>query len=293
MRTDTLAYISPDGTETPLTKQPDLDVHWALGVTGRFMPPTSRVEDEVFGQAGTRLRAVNVGARDVTLPLTVIGVDELAVRAKLRALIRTLNPQRGDGRLRVTAADGTVREITCRYSEGLEGRESRQDSGPVFQRAVLVLRASDPYWYDTAPQQQTYTTGTPRAFFASPFFGSQVLNSETIFGSQVVSNDGDVETWPIWTVHGPCTSITLSNDTTGETINLPITLTAVQVVTIDTRPFRKTVRRDDGTNLYGSLSATSSLWSLPLGDSTVTISLPGATTDSFVTLTYARRWLTP
>lgn len=290
MNTDLLSFIAPDGVETVLTRQPDLDVHWALGVTGRFMPPIDRVEDTVFGQAGTRLRAVNVGARDVSLPLTVIGGDEVAVRTKLRALIRTLNPQRGDGRLRVTAADGTVREMVCRYSEGMEGEESRDDTGKVFQRAVLVLRAADPYWYDTTAQSQTYNLGPIRTFF--PILPLR-LASESIFGSQVVTNDGDVETWPVWTVHGPCTSISLSNDTTGETINLPITLTATQTVTIDTRPFRKTVRRDDGINLYGSLTPTSSLWSLPLGGSTVTISLPGATGDSYVTLNYARRWLTP
>lgn len=292
MKTDTLAYVDPDGAVTPLTGQPDLDVHWALGVTGRFMPPISRVEDTVYAQAGARLRSVRVDAREVNLPLTVIGVDELAVRSKLRALIRTLNPQRGDGRLRVTAADGTVRELTCRYSEGMEGQESRSDSGAVFQRAVLTLRAADPYWYDVAQQSQTYTAGQAGLFFASPFFGLR-LSSESVLGSQVVINDGDVETWPVWTVHGPCTSITLSNDTTGETIMLPVTLTAAQTVTIDTRPFKKTVRRDDGTNLYGSLSAMSSLWSLPLGGSTVTISLPGATVDSYVTLNYARRWLSP
>lgn len=292
MRTDTLDFVSPDGTVTRLTGQPDLDVHWALGVTGRYMPPISRVEDQVYGQAGGRLRAVRVDTREVNLPLTVIGVDEAAVRSKLRSLIRLLNPQRGDGRLRVTSIDGTVRELTCRYSEGMEGSEARGNMGQVFQRAVLVLRAADPYWYDVEQQSQTYTAGQAGMFFASPFFGLR-LSGESVFGTQVVSNDGDVETWPVWTVHGPCTSITLSNDTTGETINLPISLTAAQTVTIDTRPFRKTVRRDDGTNLYGSLSATSSLWSLPLGDSTVTISLPGATVDSYATLNYARRWLTP
>lgn len=292
MNTDELSFVAPDGAVTPLTRQPDLEVHWALGVTGRFMPPVEHVEDPVYGQAGTRLRAVSVAARDVNLPLTIIGDDETAVRSRLRTLVRMFNPQRGDGRLRVTAADGTVRELVCRYFEGMEGRESRDEMGQTFQRAVLVLRAADPYWYDTAPQSQTYTTGQAGSFLGSPFFGLR-LNSETIFGSQVVANDGDVETWPVWTVHGPCTSITLSNDTTGQTISLPITLTATQTVTIDTRPFRKTITRDDGTNLYGSLTAASALWSLPVGDSTVTISLPGATTDSYVTLNYARRWLTP
>jgi phage-related protein len=290
MADEVLSWVDPAGVVTVLTDQPDIEVEW--GLLGRFMPPSAMVEDDAPGQAGSLLRQVRVRPREVTLPVTVFGADFTELRTRMRSWLRLFDPTRGDGRLRATAPDGAVRELTCRYTTGLEGLETFEH-GFGHARMVLVLRAHDPFWYDTAPQSQTYTTGAQPVFFSDPFFGSPKLASDTILGTQTVSNGGDVEAWPVWTVHGPASSITLSNDTTGQTVDLPVTLTAAQTVVIDTRPFRKTVLRDDGTNLYGSLSNTSSLWSLPTGDSTVTISLPGATSESYVTLVYARRWLSP
>jgi phage-related protein len=282
-----ITWVDPDGAETVLSDQGTARVSYEMA--GRFMPPVSFIEDDIPAQDGARLRAVRVRPREVTVPVAVVGADQTEVRTTLRTLMRTLNPKRGDGRLRVTGPDGTVRDLTCRYSQGLEISE-QFEKFVGWQRAVLVLRAVDPYWYDTAATSTTYTVETPEPFF--PIFPLK-LNSDTVLGTQTVDNTGDVEAFPVWTVHGPCTSITLANSTTGQTIDLPITLTSTQVVTIDTRPFRKTVRRDDGTNLYGSLSTSSALWVLPTGLSTITVELPGATVDSYVTLTYSRRWLSP
>lgn len=286
-----LQFIDPAGTVTELSDLPGVR---ALGDTGLDMPAVTMVEDTVPGQAGSRLRQVRIAARDAVLPFHLNAASDAALRDLLRTLARRLDPQRGDGKLRHTAIDGSMRELTCRYSGGLEGARTNGQAGPTFRKGALLFRAHDPYWYDTAGQSQTYTTGAQPVFFSDPFFGSPKLASDTVLGTQTISNAGDVEAWPVWTLKGPASSpIVLQNDTTGQEIRLAVTLTAAQSVVIDARPFRKTVRRDDGTNLFGSLDPTSALWSLPQGDSTVTISLPGATADSFVTLNYARRWLSP
>jgi phage-related protein len=284
---EVVSWVDPDGAVTPLSDQGSARVSYELG--GRFMPPVSFIEDDVPRQDGARLREVRVAPREVVVPIAVVGADQTEVRTTLRSLMRAFNPKRGNGKLRVTAPDGTVRDLTCRYSQGLE-IEEKFEKFVGWQRAVVVLRAVDPYWYDTAATSTTYTVETPEPFF--PIFPLK-LNSDTVLGTQTIDNTGDVEAFPVWTVHGPCTSITLSNSTTGQTIDLPVALTAAQTVTIDTRPFRKTVSRDDGTNLYGSLSTSSSLWVLPVGLSTIVAELPGATVDSYVTLTYSRRWLSP
>jgi hypothetical protein len=282
-----ITWVDPDGAETVLSDQGTARVSYEMA--GRFMPPVSFIEDDVPQHDGARLREVRVAPREVVVPVAVVGADQAEVRTTLRSLLRLLNPKRGNGRLRVTAPDGTVRDLTCRYSQGLE-IEEKFEKFVGWQRAVVVLRAVDPFWYDTAPTSATYTTGSQTTFF--PFF-PLVLNSDTVFGTQVIDNTGDVEAFPVWTVHGPCSSITLTNTTTGEVTDLPVALTASQVVTIDTRPFRKTVTRDDGTNLYGSLTTASVLWNLPTGLSTITVELPGADVDSYVTLVFSRRWLSP
>jgi hypothetical protein len=284
-----LTFVDPAGTEHVLTTDVDVDVEF--GVEGRFMPPVESVLERIPGQPGARRRQTQFGVREVVLPLEVFGGSEIGLRTRLRELVRAFDPTRGDGILRSTGPDGTVRQITCRYSTGMEVVEGLDLLGNV-QRAALVFAAADPFWYDTGPVTSTFTTGAAANFLGDPFLPIK-LASDTILGEQTVINDGDVETWPIWTVAGPATSIVLENVTTGEVIDLPIVLTAGQSVVIDTRPFRKTVRRDDGTNLFGSLTTDSSLWSLGEGSTTIRAEVPGSTTDTFVTLVYARRWLAP
>ena len=285
---DGLEFVAADGSVTNLRELPGVR---ALGDTGLDLPPVALVEDDVPQQPGSQLRAVNLRPREATIPFYLSQADELSLRTLLRTLARRFNPAAGDGKLRVTSVDGTVRELTCRYTEGLEGSRVRGAAGAVWRRGALVFRAFDPLFYDTTPQSQTYTTGVQKTFLSSQFL-PLALTSDVILGSQTVSNSGDVEAWPVWTVRGPATSVKLTNVRTGQVIDLPITLTAAQTVVIDTRPFRKTVTRDDGTNLYGQLSTASVLWSLPTGDSTVMTELPGAAAGSFITLTYQRRWLT-
>lgn len=284
-----LQYVDSAGAVLELSELPGVR---ALGDSGLEMPPMSMVEDVIPGQAGAQLREVRVAARDAVLPFYMEQGSETALRDLLRSLARRLNPQRGDGRLRHIATDGTTRDLTCRYTGGLEGDRVRGEAGPTVRKGALMFRAHDPFWYDADPMTSTFTTGAVRNYLGNPFLPIK-LTSDTVLGEQTISNDGDVETWPVWTVKGPASSIVLTNVTTGQEINLPIALTAAQSVIIDTRPFKKTVRRDDGTNLYGSLTAASSLWSLGEGPTTIRTEVAGSTVDTFVTLVYSRRFLTP
>lgn len=284
-----LQFVDSTGTVLELSDLPGVR---ALGDSGLEMPPMSMVEDVIPGQAGSQLREVRVATRDAVLPFYMEQSSDTALRDLLRSLARRLNPSRGDGRLRHIATDGTTRDLTCRYTGGLEGARVTGQATANTRKGALLFRAHDPFWYDATPTTVTYVTAPPQAFLGDPFLPLK-LTSDTVFGTQTVDNTGDVESWPVWTVKGPAAGIRLDNVTTGKVIDLPITLTAAQTVVVDTRPFKKTVRRDDGTNLYGSLTATSSLWPLIEGAQTVRIEVPGSTADTYATLMYARRYLTP
>lgn len=284
-----LQFVDSAGAILELSDLPGVR---ALGDSGLEMPPMSMVEDVIPGQAGSQLREVRVATRDAVLPFFMEQSTETALRDLLRSLAKRLNPQLGNGRLRHIAVDGTTRDLTCRYTGGLEGERVRGQAGPVYRKGALMFRAHDPFWYDATAMSSTFTTGAQPNFLGDPFLPIK-LASDTVLGEQTVSNTGDVEAWPVWTINGPATSITLSNVTTGETLTLPITLTASQSVIIDTRPFQKTVRRNDGTNLYGNLGAGSALWSLRQGDARINTQVAGSTVDTFVTLVYSRRFLTP
>lgn len=292
MRTDKLVWVQADGAAFPLTGQPDLDVHWALGVDGRFMPPVELLEDEVPEQAGTRPRGVKVKPRDVVLPITVFGADEEGLRDRVRRLLREFDPTRGAGRLRCTAVDGTMREVVATYSDGMTGKEFAGETGVRWQRLVLVLHAHAPYWQDTDPTDLTYRAASQGAFLSAQFLPVK-LTSDTLLGEQTLTNDGDRTAHPVFTVRGPATSFTLANDTTGESFTYEAPLADGEVLTIDTRPFVRTVRTADGTNRYAQLSIGSVLWHLPPGPSTIRLDLEGSTEASYVTVSFRRLWLAP
>jgi hypothetical protein len=101
-----------------------------------------------------------------------------------------------------------------------------------------------------------------------------------------------VESWPVWTITGPGSSPILRNLSKNVFLSLPVTLLAGESVVIDTRPGRKTVTKQDGSSLFGSLTQTSSLWSLLPASNSVRIEFTGALAGvSTVTLNFRRRYL--
>jgi phage-related protein len=283
---DKFYWVDANGLEYPIS-----DNHLIItGPEGRFMPPISFTEEEVPFAAGTRLRNVKVGAREFDLSIYIDGVSEADARAKTRNLLRVFNPLVGDGKIKVAATDGTQREINCRYSSGLE--ISEKDSAKIgnMQAVVLVFRAFDPYWYDSVTQVLTFNTGQPATFFPFPPLR---LSSSSVFADTSIDNTGDVEAYPEWIVTGPGNGIVLRNYTTGEMIELDVTLGIGESVTIDTRPFVKTVTKNDGTNLFYTLSDASSLWTLQPGVNSVRLEMSDATDQSSIQLSYKNRYWGP
>lgn len=286
--TETLVFFNPLDEEVEFSS-PTADTRW--GVSGRFMPKIDFVEEETPGRPGARIRRVKTPPREIGVPVWFHGATSADLRAQLRTIVRRLYPTLGDGRLRCTGPDGTVRELVCRYAQGLEGAETVENGGTLALGAVLVFRAAeDPFWRALTPTTIDFTTGTPPAFF--PMFPMRLARS-SIFGGVEVVNDGDVEAWPIWTISGPGAGLTLTNDTTGEALTLSTTIAAGESITIDTSPGVKTVLLNDGTNLYPDLDSASVLFSLAPGPNAITVDLIGSTADSEVTLSYRPRYLTP
>ena len=284
---DLWEWIDADGSVHTLTQPGVAKV--LKGVEGDGMPPVSFVEDEVAFQPGSRLRTVKTGARLVSLPMAFLAASSTELQAQLRAWLLALHADRGDGQLRYTGPDGTARVLACRYADGMGLVKSADTRMPTWQKAVVAFRAFDPYWYDAADVTIGFTAEDAPSFF--PFF-PLVLGAASVFSGLTVTNDGDVEAWPVWTIQGPCDSVTLRNLTTGKVLTLARSLSFGGVVEIDTRPGEKSVTlAATGANLYGDLASGSSLWSLPRGANTVRIEMDGTDGNSAVTMGYRRRYL--
>jgi len=285
---ETLEWIDPDGDVTVL------DVEW--GASGRFAPPAELFTAPIPLGAGSVLQHVRHAERTMVLPLFIDAADAVTLRQTTRALVRALDPLRGEGKLRDTAPDGTVRSLSCRCVDGLQlGETWGHEAGEIHQRAAARFLATDPYWYEVEPFSQVYRLPEETVPFF-PFL-PLVLAPSNVLENQRVSNTGDVEAWPVWTITGPADSVTITLAASGvspaRSLVMPAGLLSSEVVVIDTRPLIKSVVDDSGANRFGDLTLASSLFSLRPGTNDIDLQVDGANLDTSVVLTFQRRYLTP
>jgi phage-related protein len=283
---DALTWYEPDGTPHALSGNAIVNV--LVGRRGLFGPPAALIADAVPLQPGTRVRAIRLEPREVDLPLFVEAADPAALRAQLRAIDRWFDPTRGDGRLRVTSPGGDVRELVCRAPLSLQVDEGTADAWGRQARALVTLYAADPDFLAATPTAATFSLGTPAVWFPLP---PLLLTPSVIAASATVTNPGDADAHPVWTITGPAAYVTLRNTTTGQSLTLARRLYAGDTVVVDTRRGVRTVSMA-GANVYNQLAAGSALWWLTPGANTVQVEMPGVSTASSVGLSYYPRYRT-
>lgn len=293
---DTVTWIDYRGRETVLPV--------GQGVDGRFLPPVITDTVRVFGEAGERRLRQEHDAREIVLPLAIKlegCPPEQVLRESLRLLGCQLNTIVEPGILRVQSGTLPAREIIASYTGGYEFFETNSR----VAQPVLVLRAHEPYWTSIADTTLTFATGTGLPFFVpdpadAPDFviGNPMpaftLSVDTIAGAQNILVPCDVKVWPVWTLTGPASDVVLSNLTTGLDINLTgITLGPGDVITIDTRPGRKTITDQTGANRFADLDPASTLFPLEPGTNSLLLLVDGFVQgQTSLTLAYRERFLT-
>ena len=277
---ETLEYVNAAGTVLTLSSG---DLRWMYGMDGRGIPPVAVDETANRSGAGSVLTLLRSDARTVQIPVVVTG----DLRTVLRTAATVMDPTLGDGRLVSQVDAAPERELVCRYVGGLQWTEDQ----PTLMKQVIAFRAFDPFWRDTVDATGSWTLGDTGVWL--PFPPVKVVASD-LFAAAAPDNDGDVEAWPVWTVSGPTTSVTLANVTTGRSLKVAVALTAGETLTIDTRPAAKTVVDQDGTNRFATLdSVIDDLFPFVRGVNTINITIAGGegvTTE--VALAWRRRWLT-
>ncbi|MFG3136134.1 phage distal tail protein [Streptomyces sp. NPDC048211] len=283
----TVAFTDPGGRVTTLT---DWENGWVVqpGSKGLDMPGYAITQDESPGIDGYEVRQVRAQGKTISIPIAFWANDSRAAYlARRRSLIRSLNPKRGPGTLTLTQPDGAARTIGVRYSDGLEGDESLDAAGARWCISVLTFSAPSPYWLGDAVTQE-WATAAGGDFF--PFLPLTVGDSQ-VLGEVTVDNDGDDDAFPVWTITGPATAVTLTNETSGQTLVLTRTITGSDEIVIDTRERRQTALLNGVTNLWPNLSTDSSLWPLEVDTNQLSLTVAGSTSATQVSMTYQPRYL--
>lgn len=290
-----VSFTDPRGVTTQLS---DWENGWLLqpGAKGLDMPGYQFSTDESPGIDGYVLRDVRAQGKEIILPLAFWANDSRqAYLARRRAFINSLNPKRGVGTLTLTQPDGDTRTTGAYYTGGLEGDESLDAAGERWCINAITFGVPSPYWIGSAVTH-TWKAGTSAEFF--PVLPLVVGDSQ-VLGEVVVSNPGDDVAYPVWTIEGPATEITLSNtvvdlisgEETVEELVVTRTITGADTIVIDTRERRQSALLNGTTNLWPDLSDDSVMWPLREGDNLLNLVVDGSTSATSVSMTYQPRYL--
>ncbi len=277
-------WTAADGTITDLSGWGVGNYVTADGTGGQVAPAYDFATQGFAGVDGERVTQISAQPGSPVLGVDLTASDGAELRTRLRTLAHRLRPRAGIGLLPAVADDGSTRSLPCYYRKGLE-------SGRYVVnrfRTTLEFWAPSPWWRGV-PLTFDYGLAAPSTFF--PILPMS-LSPSTITGATTFDlSDTDATTYPIWTVTGPGDQLTLRNtwqtvDEYGalQTMTAELVLNAVlgvgQTATIDTRPGRQRITRNDGLSLFPYLASDPALWPLVDGVNTVTALLTSATSAS-------------
>jgi hypothetical protein len=284
-------WTAPDGTVWPLTSKGE--GWWTLRGADFNSAVPIEVTADPNPRYGTRHRHTQPQARIITWPLRIQGATHTEFQARWRALAAAFTQTRrlGPGLLSIGQPDGSVRQIAARYHSGFAGQV---EAGWWYDHPVLSLYCDDPYWsaQDATVIRREYQATS--ADFLDPF---PTISSSQTLGATVATNPGDTEAWPVWTITGPASSITATNDTTGDSFTLDPDwdgggdLAGGDQVVITTDP--PSVLGPDGSSWIGAVNWPSAvLWALQPGDNQVTFTVGGSGSGTAIELSFHPRYET-
>ncbi|MFF3453243.1 phage tail domain-containing protein [Streptomyces sp. NPDC002730] len=298
----TIAGNNGQGEEIPLTvfDRPSWpSIIMQPGATGLDMPPFGLFSDDAPNLDGSIFRSSRAAAREVMIPVYLHGIDRSTVNGLKRKLFQALNPKRGYCVLRFTEGDNETRMLNAYYKGGMEGAESTDTAGFTWAKYGLNFTAMDPWWYPDRSQtaRWDFGTGSPLLSTTTAFFPMNI--SSGVMGGPgealLIRNPGDIEAWPVWELHGPIKSFTLTSPT-GQMVKASPPAGGAdlvppgRVLTIDTRPGKKTVMDDQGLNYWDKLDTAPQFWPVEPGDTNASVSVVTGAGMAAVVLNFRPRF---
>lgn len=207
------------------------------GVAGMGQVPSARFSSVAPGVAGSRFRGARALERPVMWNLHVYSdVSSAAWVDRDRAFWRTMRTDRV-GRWTVQqVATNTTRYLDCRFVS----TDDTYPRDPVLAGWAdyeVHLVADDPYWRGAPVGRAFAVAGDPVDFLPAAPGDPFVISEGSSLASATIENPGDVEAWPVWTITGPTTDVTVG---IGDSlVGIPGDLDEGDVLVIDTDPRRQ------------------------------------------------------
>lgn len=252
----TIAYAAPAIAGLATNLPQGMEMHWEAwdgtvwdiasgtdgvalmpGVRGLNMPPFKRHTQTSPSVHGSRRTGWITEEREVFWPLLVYREAGQYDWTRLDdAFWRTMHPDR-PGKWRVTDPFGATRRLTCVFDN--DGGHSTEILPSItgWESYGIYLAAEAPFWMGD-PVRRGWSGAGGTNFFGSgaPSF---TISTATTTSTATITNPGDIDAWPKWTVVGPSAATTIGIP--GRVITIPFNIPAGKAVQIDTDPAKQTV----------------------------------------------------
>lgn len=179
--------------------------------------------------------------------------------------------------------DRSLRQVI--YETGLDGSG---DTNLLQATRVVSLLALDPWWYGPAAST-ALSVASPTAFDAAISFDAAIPFDGG--AAAPVTIDGDTDVYPVITVTGPATTLTVGSG--GLSWSISAALISGDVLVVDHRPGSRGPSKNGGLVDWSLLTQASRLFTLAPGVTSVISGSTGSSGATSITLEYEPRFLTP
>jgi hypothetical protein len=286
-----IMYIDPDGNSWNLSDRSMSSGYTCTGITGiEGLPVTLQNIPLLDGTAVANMYLPQPGSISMGLIVGRPASDDENDYYRLldsvaRAFLSRRNELPSPGYIQIQRPDGSIRQIAVYTTSGLDSAETSIHN-TVY---AFTFQTPDPYWSDLVSQSLTFTINAAAGIL--PLLPIQ-LAASTVIGSATIANGGNALAYPEWTIVGPGTP-TIQNLTTGRKWSLNTSVPSGQVVKITTKPGTQyAVNVTTSANIWDQLvlSSLRDLWPLVGGNNQISISMPGSSVATSVTVSWVNRW---
>lgn len=262
------------------------------GVTGIGIAPVEHEFSSIPSGHGALLRHTRLTERELFFPVFVYGDSYEQVDKRRDALFSLLDPVKGPVRVSVQSRtrDSDVRWVEAVYSEGLDGDYGTDFRG-YYQHIGLTLKVPSAFWSADPVSRLFQIKPGVKPFISktSPFF-PVILSSSSVAGVFEIRVDGDQPVWPVFTVTGPGTDLTIEAD--GKKLHFEGDIAIGRRITFDSAAGDVYDKNNTNGQLWSKVSLDSDFFQLQPGLNKVKITFTGATAESLLELSYTPQYLT-
>lgn len=208
------------------------------GFRGLGMPPIEHYRDRSPAVPGAFYRGTSYGPRGIFWPTYMFHDGSSRDFVELdRAFWESLHPEH-EGTMTVEVPGVSSRSVQARLETDDDWAPEVDPTFFGWASYGIRLQADQPL-YAGEPYHQFWEAAPLVPFFGGTSPGAPIIrisNGRSMSRAKV-TNPGDVEVWPTWTIHGPTDASGVTITVAGRSIVIPIPLAEGERVEVDTSPF--------------------------------------------------------